>query len=144
MHHKGAPETMQDDPRYERPVILEVYDWLEARIAAAEAAGIARERIIVDPGFGFGKNVQHNLDLMNGLALLHGLGCPIMLGASRKRTIGALSNEAPADLRLGGSLTLALKAAEQGVQLLRVHDVPETLQALRVWRGLRDAALTPP
>jgi dihydropteroate synthase len=143
MHHKGAPETMQDDPRYERPVILEVYDWLEARIAAARAAGIARERIILDPGFGFGKAVQHNLDLMNGLALLHGLGCPIMVGASRKRTIGALSNEAPADQRLGGSLTLALKAAEQGVQLLRVHDVPETLQALRVWRGLRDAALTP-
>jgi dihydropteroate synthase len=143
MHHKGAPETMQDDPRYERPVILEVYDWLEARIEAAVAAGIARERIVVDPGFGFGKAVQHNLDLVNGLALLHGLGCPIMVGASRKRTIGALSNEAPAALRLGGSLAFALKAAEQGVQLLRVHDVPETLQALRVWRGLRDAALTP-
>jgi dihydropteroate synthase len=143
MHHQGAPEVMQDDPRYERPVILEVHDWLEARIEAAVAAGIARERIIVDPGFGFGKNVQHNLDLMNGLALLHGLGCPIMVGASRKRTIGALSNEAPVYERLGGSLAFALKAAEQGVQLLRVHDVPETLQALRVWRGLRDAALTP-
>ena len=144
MHHKGAPETMQDDPRYDRPVLLEIYDWLEARIAAAEAAGIAREKIIVDPGFGFGKNVQHNLRLMNGLALLHGLGCPIMLGASRKRTIGALSGEAPADQRLAGSLALALQAAGQGAQLLRVHDVPETLQALRVWRGLRDAALTPP
>jgi dihydropteroate synthase len=143
MHHQGAPETMQDDPRYRRPVLLEVYDWLEARIEAAMAAGIARERIVVDPGFGFGKNVQHNLQLMNGLALLHGLGCPVMLGASRKRTIGALSNEAPADQRLGGSIALALKGAEQGVQLLRVHDVPETLQALRVWRGLRDAALTP-
>ena len=80
---------------------------------------------------------------MNGLALLHGLGCPIMLGASRKRTIGALSNEAPARDRLPGSIALALKGAEQGAQLLRVHDVPETLQALRVWRGLRDAALTP-
>jgi dihydropteroate synthase len=144
MHHKGAPETMQDDPRYDRPVLLEIYDWLEARIAAAEAAGIARDKIIVDPGFGFGKNVQHNLQLMNGLALLHGLGCPIMLGASRKRTIGALSGEAPADQRLAGSLALALQAAGQGAQFLRVHDVPETLQALRVWRGLRDAALTPP
>jgi len=143
MHHRGAPETMQDDPRYERPVVLEIYDWLEARIAAAVEAGIARERIVVDPGFGFGKNVQHNLQLMNGLALLHGLGCPIMLGASRKRTIGALSNEAPADKRLAGSIALALRGAEQGAQLLRVHDVPETLQALRVWRGLRDAALTP-
>ncbi len=144
MHHKGDPETMQDDPRYDRPVLLEVYDWLAERIDAAVAAGIARERIIVDPGFGFGKNVQHNLQLMNGLAMLHGLGCPVMLGASRKRTIGALSNEAPAGQRLAGSLALALKGAEQGAQLLRVHDVPETLQALRVWRGLRDTALTPP
>jgi dihydropteroate synthase len=143
MHHKGAPETMQDDPRYGRPVLIEIYDWLEARIDAAVAAGIARETILVDPGFGFGKNVQHNLQLMNGLALLHGLGCPLMLGASRKRTIGALSNEAPAQARLGGSLALALKGAGQGAQLLRVHDVPETVQALRVWRGLRDAALTP-
>jgi len=143
MHHQGAPETMQDNPGYERPILLEVYDWLEKRIAAAVAAGIARDRIIVDPGFGFGKNVQHNLQIMNGLAMLHGLGCPVMLGASRKRTIGALSNEAPADQRLAGSLALALKGAEQGAQLLRVHDVPETLQALRVWRGLRDAALTP-
>ena len=144
MHHQGPPETMQHNPRYDRPVLIEIYDWLEARIAAAVAAGIARERIVVDPGFGFGKNVQHNLQLMNGLAMLHGLGCPIMLGASRKRTIGALTNEAPPDQRLGGSIALALKAANQGVQLLRVHDVPESLQALRVWRGLRDAALTPP
>jgi len=143
MHHQGDPATMQDDPRYERPVLLEIYDWMESRIAAAVAAGIAREHIVVDPGFGFGKNVQHNLQLMNGLALLHGLGCPIMLGASRKRTIGALSNEAPVGERLGGSIALVLKGAEQGVQLLRVHDVPETLQALRVWRGLRDSALTP-
>ena len=114
MHHQGAPETMQDDPRYDRPVLLEVYDWLEERIEAAVAAGIAREQIIVDPGFGFGKNVQHNLQLMNGLAMLHGLGCPIMLGASRKRTIGALSSEAPADQRLAGSLALALKARRAG------------------------------
>jgi dihydropteroate synthase len=143
MHHQGSPETMQQAPHYERPVLLEVYDWLEARIEAATAAGIDRGRIIVDPGIGFGKNVQHNLQLMNGLAMLHGLGCAVMLGASRKRTIGALSNEAPADQRLAGSLALALKGAEQGVQLLRVHDVPETVQALRVWRGLRDSALAP-
>jgi dihydropteroate synthase len=142
MHHKGAPETMQDDPRYE-DVLVEVYVWLEERIGAAEQAGIARERILIDPGFGFGKNVAHNLELMNGLALFHSLGCPLVVGASRKRTIGALSGEAPADRRLGGSIALALKAAEQGVQLVRVHDVPETVQALRVWRGLRDQALTP-
>lgn len=144
MHHLGPPETMQQAPAYDGPVLFAVYDWLEARIAAAEAAGIERDRIIVDPGLGFGKNVQHNLDLLNGLALLHGLGCPLMIGASRKRMIGALSGEAPADARLPGSLALALKAVDQGAQLLRVHDVPETVQALRIWRGLRDAALTPP
>jgi dihydropteroate synthase len=143
MHHLGTPETMQEAPRYERPVPFAVYDWLEMRIAAAEAAGIARERIVVDPGIGFGKNVQHNLQLLNGLALLHGLGCAIMVGASRKRMIGALSGEAAADARLPGSIAMALKAAEQGAQLIRVHDVPETVQALRVWRGLRDAALAP-
>jgi dihydropteroate synthase len=144
MHHQGPPETMQQSPHYDRPVLFAVYDWLGERIAAAEAAGIAREKILVDPGLGFGKTVQHNLQLLNGLALLHGLGCPIMLGASRKRMIGALSAEAPAGQRLPGSLALALKGVDQGVQLLRVHDVPETVQALRVWRGLRDAALTPP
>jgi len=143
MHHSGSPETMQDNPHYDRPVLLEVYDFLEEEIGKAVAAGIAREKIVVDPGFGFGKTVAHNLQVMNGLALLHGLGCPVMLGASRKRTIGALSGEAPADRRLAGSIALALKGAGQGAQLLRVHDVPETVQALRVWRGLRDAALTP-
>jgi len=142
MHHLGSPETMQQDPQYE-DVLVEVYLWLEERIAAAEAAGIARANILIDPGFGFGKTVAHNLELMNGLALLHSLGRPLVVGASRKRTIGALSNEAPADQRLGGSIAFALKAVEQGAHILRVHDVPETVQALRIWRGLRDQALTP-
>jgi dihydropteroate synthase len=142
MHHQGDPQTMQDAPRYD-DVLVEVYEWFEERIAAAEEAGIDRAKILVDPGIGFGKSVAHNLELLNGLALFHGLGCGVVLGASRKRMIGALAGEAPADRRLPGSLALALKAAEQGVQLVRVHDVPETVQALRVWRGLRDAALTP-
>ncbi len=142
MHHQGDPQTMQDDPRYD-DVLVEIYLWLEEGIAAAAGAGISRDRILIDPGFGFGKNVGHNLELMNGLALFHSLGCPLVLGASRKRTIGALSNEAPADRRLAGSLAFALKAVEQGAQLIRVHDVAETVQALRVWRGLRDQALTP-
>ena len=142
MHHQGSPETMQQDPRYD-DVLIELYLWLEERIAAAEAAGVAREKILIDPGFGFGKNVGHNLELMNGLAMLHGLGCPIVVGASRKRTIGALSGEAPADRRLGGSIALMLKAVEQGAQIVRVHDVFESVQALKVWRGLRDQALTP-
>jgi dihydropteroate synthase len=142
MHHLGSPETMQQDPRYD-DVLVEVYLWLEERIVAAEAAGIARSHILIDPGFGFGKTVAHNLELMNGLSLFHLLGCPLVVGASRKRTIGALSNEAPADQRLGGSIAFALKAVEQGAQVVRVHDVPETVQALRIWRGLRDQALTP-
>ena len=142
MHHKGKPETMQDDPRYD-DVLVEIYQWFEDRIAAAVEAGIARDKILIDPGFGFGKNVAHNLELMNGLALFHSLGCPIVVGASRKRTIGALSGEVPSDKRLGGSIAFALKAAEQGAQIVRVHDVFETVQALRIWRGLRDQALTP-
>ena len=142
MHHQGSPETMQEDPRYE-DVVVEVYLWLEERIAAAEAAGIDRSHILIDPGFGFGKNVAHNLELMNCLALFHSLGCPLVIGASRKRTIGALSNEAPAGMRLGGSIAFAVKATEQGAHLIRVHDVFETVQALKVWRGLRDQALTP-
>ncbi|WP_294121005.1 dihydropteroate synthase [Sphingomonas sp.] len=142
MHHQGDPQTMQKDPRYD-DVLVEVFLWLEERIEAAEMAGIARDKILVDPGIGFGKSVAHNLELINGLALLHGLGCLIVFGASRKRMIGALANEAPADARLPGSLALALKAVEQGAQIIRVHDVPETVQALKIWRGLRDAALTP-
>ncbi len=124
-----------------RNVLTEVFDWLEARIAIVTAAGVARSRIVVDPGIGFGKSLSENLALINGIAILHGLGCPIMLGASRKRMIGALDNEAPVPARLGGSLAMALKGAEAGVQLLRVHDVAPTVQALKVWRGLRDRAL---
>ena len=142
MHHQGSPETMQHDPRY-GDVVVEVYEWLEDRIEQAEAAGIERSNILIDVGFGFGKSVAHNLELMNNLALFHSLGCAMVLGASRKRTIGALSNESSEDKRLGGSLAFALKAVEQGVQIVRVHDVPETVQALKVWRGLRDQALTP-
>ena len=122
-------------------VVVEVFDWLEDRIAAVVAGGVDRARIIVDPGIGFGKSLSDNLALINGLAMFHGLGCPILLGASRKRMIGALSNEAPVGERLGGSVALALAGVAAGVQMLRVHDVAETVQAVRVWRGLRDRAL---
>lgn len=142
MHHKGAPEVMQEHPAYD-DALVEIYLWLEERIQTAIDAGVARENILVDPGFGFGKNISHNLALMNGLALFHSLGCPLVVGASRKRTIGALSGEAPTDQRLAGSIAFALKAVEQGAQIVRVHDVFETVQALRVWRGMRDQALTP-
>lgn len=140
MHSPDPAKGPHDGGGYGN-VLTEVFDWLEARVAAAVAGGIDRAKIIVDPGIGFGKSLADNLALINGLAMFHGLGCPVMLGASRKRMIGALSNEAPADQRLGGSLALALKGAEVGVQVLRVHDVAETVQALKVWRGLRDQAL---
>jgi dihydropteroate synthase len=120
---------------------LAVFDWLEARIAACEAAGISRAKIIVDPGIGFGKALQDDTRIVNNLALYHGLGVPILFGASRKRMVGALTEGAPVSERLGGSVALALRAIEQGAQIVRVHDVVESVQAARVWRGLRDAAL---
>jgi dihydropteroate synthase len=139
--HAGDPRDLHARTLGPQP-LLDVYDFLERRIDEVVAAGLPRERILVDPGIGFGKALADNLAIVNGLALLQGLGCPLLLGASRKRMIGALSNEAPVDQRLGGSVALALLGATQGAQLLRVHDVPETVQALRVWRGLRDQALT--
>ena len=123
-------------------VVTEVFDHLQSRINVCVAAGINRNNIIVDPGIGFGKSLQDNLALINKLGLFHALGRPILFGASRKRMIGALSNEATTDQRLAGSLTLAQKAMDAGAQIIRVHDVKETAQAMHVWRGLRDAALT--
>jgi dihydropteroate synthase len=141
MHAPGVGDDLHGEARYD-DVVLDVFDWLAARRDAAIAAGIAAERILLDPGIGFGKSLASNLALMNALPLFHALGHPLLVGASRKRMIGALSNEAAAHQRLGGSLTLALKALDAGVHMLRVHDVHETVQAVRVWRGLRDAALT--
>jgi len=141
MHAPGEGEDLHADGDY-RDVMLDVFDWLKARRDAALAAGIAREKIILDPGIGFGKSVADNLALLNALPLFHALGQPLLVGVSRKRMIGALSNEAPAHERLGGSLALAIKALDAGVHFLRVHDVRETVQAVHVWRGLRDAALT--
>ena len=123
-------------------VVTDVFDWLEERVDAVEAAGIPRDKILVDPGIGFGKSLADNLAIVNNIAIYHAIGCPILFGASRKRMIGALSNESPVEARLGGSVFLAMKAVEQGAHIVRVHDVPETVQAVQVWRGLRDAALT--
>ncbi len=141
MHAPGEGEDLHADGAY-ADVVLDVFDWLAARRDAALAAGIARDNILLDPGIGFGKSVAENLALLNALPLFHALGQPLLLGVSRKRMIGALSNEAPPHQRLGGSVALAMKGMEAGVQLLRVHDVPATVQARDVWRGLRDAALT--
>lgn len=121
--------------------LLDVYDWLAARIEAAVAGGIDAKRIVVDPGIGFGKSVTENLAITNNLALFHTLGAPLLYGASRKRMIGAIDGEAAADDRLGGSIALHLRAVELGANIVRVHDVRETMQAVRTWRALRDAAL---
>ena len=133
MHAQGAPATMQDDPRYD-DVLLDVYDALAARLAFAEAAGVARTRIMIDPGIGFGKTVAHNLTLIRGISLFHAMGLPVMLGASRKRFIGTLGGDSAA--RMPGSVAVALAGVAQGVQMLRVHDVAATRQALALWQAV--------
>jgi dihydropteroate synthase len=136
MHMKGRPATMQDDPRYDDPV-TEVFSELEVRAMAAMAAGVARDKIWLDPGIGFGKRLEHNLALMAALDRLAALGFPVLLGVSRKRTVLAIDPTAidPRD-RLGGSLAMALFGAAKGVHAIRVHDVRETVQALKVWAEL--------
>lgn len=135
MHAQGLPETMQDDPRY-GDVIREVYDSLAARIAFAVSRGVAQERILADPGIGFGKTLDHNVALLQDMAAFHGLGVGLLLGVSRKGMIGALGGAADPKARMPGSLALALHIAGQGGQVLRVHDVAETAQALRLWRAM--------
>jgi len=137
MHTQGLPATMQDNPRY-GDVLLDVYDALEARIRRAEAAGIPRSRIVVDPGIGFGKTQQHNLAILRRISLYHGLGCAILLGVSRKRFSGTIGGaEAPAD-RSPGTLAVTLAAVAQGVQVHRVHDVRGLVQGLRLWQAVSD------
>ena len=133
MHAQGDPRTMQHNPTY-ADVVLDIYDWLEARIAACEGAGIPRERLVVDPGIGFGKTLAHNLAVLGSLGILHGLGCAVLVGASRKSFIAKLTGAPPGE-RLPGSLAAALLGASQGVQFVRVHDVAATRQALAVWEG---------
>ena len=135
MHMRGEPGTMQHNPVYDSPLI-EVLDYLEERIEACVAAGIRRERIAVDPGIGFGKLVPHNLELLAGIGAFHALGCAVVLGVSRKSTIALLSRGEPPASRLPGSLAAALFAVQQGVQILRVHDVAETRQALAVYQAI--------
>ncbi|GMG82821.1 dihydropteroate synthase [Paralimibaculum aggregatum] len=135
MHAQGDPRTMQADPRYD-DVLRDVHDYLAGRVRAAVAAGVPRARLIVDPGIGFGKRLEHNVALMQGLSMLHGLGCPLLLGVSRKRFLGTLSGVAVAAERVSASVAGALHGAAQGAQILRVHDVAATVQALRVWEAL--------
>lgn len=129
MHAQGDPATMQDDPTYD-DVVLDVYDFLQARIKVALAAGIRRDQIVIDPGIGFGKTQAHNLTLLKNLSIFHGLGCAVLLGASRKRFIGSIGNAPQARDRMAGSVAIALHAIRQGMQILRVHDTLETRQAI--------------
>ena len=131
MHMQGEPRTMQADPHYDCAV-LDVYDYLLDRIESCERAGISRDRICIDPGIGFGKTLSHNLELLSRLAMFHGLGCPILLGTSRKSFIGKIDPKADPKQRLGGSIASAVSGWRHGVQMIRVHDVQETVQALSV------------
>jgi dihydropteroate synthase len=135
MHAQGEPKTMNDNPQYE-DVVLDVFDYLEQRIAACEAAGIPKSRLVADPGIGFGKHLHHNVAVLSAMSLYHGLGVPVLLGASRKKLIGQLCNvEAPKE-RVPGSIAAALSAVAQGVQIVRAHDVAATRQALAVWQAV--------
>ena len=136
MHMQGDPRTMQQSPSYD-DVVREVGDFLLARAQACEEAGIARERLVIDPGFGFGKTVEHNLELLRGLPEIVGLGYPVLAGLSRKATIGRLTGR-DVDDRMAGSIAAALAAVERGAAIVRVHDVRETVDALRVWRAIED------
>lgn len=136
MHMRGTPATMMDHARY-CDVAAEVVRELAARVAAAEAAGIARSDIAVDPGLGFAKDHGQNIELLDRLAVLHNLGCHILAGVSRKRFVGHLTGEDIPARRGPGSLAAALAALDRGATILRVHDVADTAQAVRIWRGLR-------
>lgn len=138
MHSPADPAVMQDNPQYDQ-VVLDIYDALEQRIIFCEQYGISRDRLIVDPGIGFGKTVEHNIALIAGLSIFHGLGCPIMLGASRKSFIAKLDRPGAASERIAGSLAAAVAGYEQKVQIFRVHDIAATRQALAVSEAIGTA-----
>ena len=136
MHMRGLPENMQDNPQY-GDVAGEVARYLSDRTEACMEAGIAAERLVLDPGFGFGKNLQHNIELMRHLPeLMAETGFPLLIGVSRKRMIGELTGEADAAERVHGSVAAALASVARGAQIVRVHDVKATADALKVWRAL--------
>ena len=134
MHAQGDPKTMNDSPQY-TDVTLDVFDFLESRIRACEAAGIPKAKIVADPGIGFGKHLHHNVAVLNAMSLYHGLGVHVLLGASRKKLIGQLCNVDDPKARVPGSIAAALSSIAQGVQIVRVHDVAATRQAVCVWEA---------
>ncbi len=136
MHKQGTPQNMQQQPYYQ-DVVGEVKAFLHERILKVEAAGIARSRIVVDPGFGFGKTLAHNLDLLRGLEVFHTLGVPVLAGLSRKSMLGAITGREVGD-RVAASVAAALLAVQRGAAVVRVHDVRETVDALRVWQAVNE------
>ncbi len=135
MHSVGTPEEMQDNPSYAN-ALLDVFDFLHERVEACVAAGIPRGKIMVDPGMGFGKTMAHNLALLRGISLFHSLGCAVLLGVSRKGMIGEIAGEPNPERRFAGSIALGLEGLNQGVQMLRVHDIAQSRQALALWGAL--------
>jgi len=131
MHMQGEPRRMQENPRY-RDVLSDIGDFLRARLQAAQAAGIPAQRLVIDPGFGFGKTLEHNLELLRGLKKLQSLGAPILVGLSRKSLIGQALG-LPVEERLQASVALALMAVQNSARIVRVHDVGPTVEALRMW-----------
>ena len=134
MHAQGPPEIMQNNPQYSH-ILLDIYDYLESRIKMCIDAGIDKNKIIADPGVGFGKTVDHNLEILNGLSIFHGLGVPLLVGTSRKSFIGKITGEKVAENRVSGSIAAMLLSLEQGVQIVRVHDVEQATQAISVWNA---------
>lgn len=134
MHKQGTPKNMQQQPHY-TDVIAEVSAFLRERIAAAEAAGIARDRIVIDPGFGFGKTLAHNLDLLRELETFCALGMPVLAGLSRKSMLGAITGR-DVDERVAASVAAALLAVQRGAAIVRVHDVRETVDVLKIWNAV--------
>lgn len=136
MHAQGDPKTMNDNPQYS-DVVLDVFDFLAGRIRVCEDAGIPKAKLIADPGIGFGKHLHHNISVLGALSVYHGLGVPLLLGASRKKLIGQLCNVEDPEQRVPGSLAAVLAGLDQGVQITRVHDVAETKQAVSIWQAAR-------
>ena len=136
MHMQGEPRSMQQAPHY-TDVVIEIREFLAERLQACRAEGIADDRLAIDPGFGFGKTLPHNLALLRRLSELQSLGVPMLAGLSRKSMLAGLTGR-PVEARLAGSLALALAACEGGARIIRVHDVPETVDALKVWSAFRD------
>lgn len=138
MHMQGEPQTMQDNPSYE-DAALDILKYMNERLAVLETAGLPKSKICIDPGIGFGKNLEHNLRILSGIDVYHELGVPVLLGVSRKSFISKIDRDVPAKERVAGSIAAAIAGWDRGVQLFRVHDVAETRQALAVWQAIEGA-----